>query len=180
MTIICALAAPEGVWLGTDRRVNFSGLYRDTGVKHIVHNGAALLVAGAMRAHSVLHMLREEVLAEPDPYAIACNIKEALSADGWKLEPEEPGVPPGSANDIVLALTESFDGARVWSVGSDATVLPFQDGCLAAFGSGMHAALGADHVSVKAAPETRIRRALSAACAIADGCGGKPWVHLLQ
>ncbi|HEX2066821.1 MAG TPA: proteasome subunit beta [Candidatus Thermoplasmatota archaeon] len=133
MTTTVGIKTPEGIVLATDRRATMGYYVADKDVVKIeaLDGDSAITIAGSVsQAQSYAHMLR-------------LNLEYTKSRRGWALSPQELAKlaaysiqrAGGVYGQFILA-TRGPDGAQLWDVGGDGSLIPKRDYTVTGSGTG--------------------------------------------
>lgn len=180
MTTTVGIKTPEGIVLATDRRATMGYYVADKDVVKIepLDDDSAITIAGSVsQAQSFAHMLR-------------LNLEYTKARRGWALSPEE--LAKLSAHSIqrnggvygqFILATRGADGAQLWDVGGDGSIIAKKD--FTVTGSGTGPAVGtlesADWDTVKTIADAQelAMRAIKAAAQRDVGSGNGLVVYTL-
>lgn len=133
MTTTVGIKTPEGIVLATDRRATMGYYVADKDVVKIeaLDADSAITIAGSVsQAQSYAHMLR-------------LNLEYTKSRRGWALSPKELAKlaaysiqrAGGVYGQFILA-TRGPEGAQLWDVGGDGSLIPKRDYTVTGSGTG--------------------------------------------
>ncbi|HUR63826.1 MAG TPA: proteasome subunit beta [Candidatus Thermoplasmatota archaeon] len=133
MTTTVGIKTPEGIVLATDRRATMGYYVADKDVVKIepLDGDSAITIAGSVsQAQSYAHMLR-------------LNLEYTKGRRGWGLSPQELAKMAaysiqragGIYGQFILA-TRGQDGAHLWDVGGDGSLIPKRDYTVTGSGTG--------------------------------------------
>ncbi len=133
MTTTVGIKTPEGIVLATDRRATMGYYVADKDVVKIepLDENSAITIAGSVsQAQAFAHMLR-------------LNLEYTKSRRGWALSPKELAKlashsiqrSGGIYGQFILA-TRSSDGAALWDVGGDGSLIAKKDFTVTGSGTG--------------------------------------------
>lgn len=175
MTIVCGYHACGQTWIGADTNVNGGDYIYPEKFSKIVRLGPwALGIAGSAATPSLIRRKGGPIVQMKDPQDIADFLQSLYREAGYK-QIDSSG-PPRYDQEVVLASR-----AGVWSISDGGIVGEPKWGFVAA-GSGAWPAFGAAFVAVRLGRGGKevVERAIGAACALDQKCGGKPEIFLVE
>ncbi len=174
MTIICALATDEGVFIGSDTLL-IAGSRAIHGIpKWYCWRNWAIALAGDWRVANIISNNRERLLSKlKDEHDFVERLYTLL---------DEKDIGRTTDGDFARNFGQNIllakkDGA-VYDVDCNLSTLECPHNVLTARGTGMEYALGASHV-LKGKPETIMRKSIEAAIEFSIDCGGEIWIKKL-
>jgi ATP-dependent protease HslVU (ClpYQ) peptidase subunit len=178
LTIVCAIHAADGVWIGSDSRCTDGGrIVPGDYPKWLRKGGLWFGVAG----WAALMPILEGAELPAEPVAAYLELRHILAREGWK-SPEfdmgSRGGPPMYGFDLLIASP-----AGVWNCDGDGSIIKAPEGEFVAIGSGSSYAYGAWHALhdrwVSNDSDAQLNYAIEAAIRYDTGCGGEIFVKRL-
>ena len=181
MTILCALQCAHGIYIGSDTESiasgDFGGRRCHHGPKWAVHGQWAVGVSGQMRLQCLIarHM-RELTEGLESPLEFTDRLINEIFVRYDIKSRAETGAPDCGSNFMLAGPLGVID------IDCTLSVRLARPDELIASGCGAPYALGAAYAlsGVDVTPVAVVKHAVGAAIAFDTGCGGDPWVHLLE
>lgn len=175
MTIVCAVAGKDGIWIGSDTSADDGSRVFDVGRKFITGKGWAIGGAGFLRSIYLMQRNAKGLLSLRCPYKIADTLRELHDTDDFRKE--EGSGPVAYPCQFVICSVDA-----IWEVGTTFEALPVE---FAVIGSASQYGLGAIDAlrrpaHLKVSTKEIVYSAVAAAVCFSPSCGGNVMVEKVK